>query len=89
MINEVNIIAFRQNLGEMLNHVQYHHDSILIKKDGMPVAALVDAKLFTKINRCKDRFDALSQRIAKAYENVPLEEGMNEIEAIVSDIRHS
>ena len=36
MINEVNAVVFRQNLGEMLNQVQYRHDSILIKKDGKP-----------------------------------------------------
>lgn len=39
MINEVNAVTFRQNLGEMFNHVQYRHDAILIKKDGKPVAA--------------------------------------------------
>lgn len=89
MINEVNAVAFRQNLGEMLNQVQYRHDSILIKKDGKPVAALVDAQLFDRIRRFKDRFDTLSQRIAEAYENVPQEKGMDEIDAIVSDIRHS
>jgi len=43
MINEISAVAFRQNLGEMLNQVQYRHDSILIKKDDKPVAALVDA----------------------------------------------
>jgi prevent-host-death family protein len=89
MINEVNAVAFRQNLGEMLNQVQYRHDSILIKKDGKPVAALVDAQLFDRICRFKDRFDSLSQQIAEVYANVPSEEGMAEIDAIVSDTRHS
>lgn len=88
MINEVSAVTFRQNLGEMLNQVQYRHDSILIKKDGKPVAALVDAQLFDRICRFKDRFDSLSQQIAEAYTNVPPEEGMAEIEAMVSDIRH-
>jgi len=32
MINEVNAAVFRQNLGEMLNQVQYRHDYIVIKK---------------------------------------------------------
>lgn len=88
MINEVNAVIFRQNLGEMLNQVQYRHDAILIKKDGKPVAALVDAQLFDRICRFKDRFDSLSQRISEAYANVPPEEGMAEIDAIVSDIRY-
>ena len=88
MINEVNAVTFRQNLGEMLNQVQYRHDAILIKKDGKPVAALVDAQLFDRICRFKDRFDSLSQRISEAYADVPAAEGMAEIDAIVSDIRH-
>jgi prevent-host-death family protein len=89
MINEVNAVAFRQNLGEMLNQVQYRHDSILIKKDGKTVAALVDAQLFDRIRRFKERFDTLSQQIADAYVGVPEQEGLDEIDAIVSDIRHS
>ena len=44
MITEVNAVNFRQNLGEMLNQVQYRNDSIVIKKDGRPVAALIDAR---------------------------------------------
>lgn len=89
MINEVNAVAFRQNLGEMLNQVQYRHDSILIKKDGKTVAALVDAQLFDRIRRFKDRFDKLSQQVTDAYAAVPEEEGLDEIDAIVSDLRHS
>lgn len=39
MITETSAVKFRQNLGEMINQVQYRHDSVLIKKDGKPVAA--------------------------------------------------
>ncbi len=38
-----------QNLGDMLNQVQYRHDSIVIKRDGKPVAELVDTRLFERI----------------------------------------
>ncbi len=44
MISETSAVSFRQNLGEMLNQVQYRHDSVIIKKDGKPVAALIDAR---------------------------------------------
>jgi prevent-host-death family protein len=84
MISEVSAVNFRQNLGEMLNQVQYRNDSIVISKDGKPVAALVDAELFARIRRMRDRFDALSSRIAKAYADVPAEEGMAEIDAAVA-----
>ena len=36
MITETNAVSFRQNLGEMLNQVQYRHDSVVINKDGKP-----------------------------------------------------
>jgi prevent-host-death family protein len=89
MINEVNAVNFRQNLGEMLNQVQYRNDSIVINKDGKPVAALVDAELFARIRRMRERFDGLSQRIAEAYVEVPIEEGLAEIDAVVAKERKS
>jgi prevent-host-death family protein len=71
----------------MLNQVQYRGESIVINKDGKPVAALVDAELFARIRRMRDRFDALSNRIAKSYREVPLEEGLAEIDTLVAKIR--
>ncbi len=84
MVTEVNAVNFRQNLGEMLNQVQYRNDSILIHKDGKPVAALVDAELFARIRRMRDRFDELNNRIAEAYATVPEDDGMAEIDAAVA-----
>jgi prevent-host-death family protein len=84
MVTEVNAVSFRQNLGEMLNQVQYRNDSIVINKDGKPVAALVDADLFARIRRMQERFDELSQRIAAAYAGVAMEEGLAEIDAAVT-----
>ena len=84
MITEVNAVNFRQNLGEMLNQVQYRNDSIVINKDGKPVAALVDAELFARIRRMRERFVALGARIGQAYADVPTEEGMAEIDAAVA-----
>jgi prevent-host-death family protein len=89
MIKEVSAVNFRQNLGEMLNQVQYRNASIVINKDGKPVAALVDADLFARIRRMRDRFDALSNRIATAYAEVPLEDGLAEIGTLVATNRTS
>lgn len=84
MITETSAVSFRQNLGEMLNQVQYRHDSVVINKDGKPVAALVDARLFERIRRMQARFDALCQRIEAGYANVPEAEGLAEIDAAVA-----
>src|SRR3954464_9860795 len=83
MISETSADYFRQNLGEMLNQVQYRHDTVLINKDGKRVAALVDARLFERIRRMQERFDALCDRIAAGLAKVPEEEGLAEIHAVV------
>lgn len=88
MITRTSAVRFRQNLGEMLNQVQFRHDSIIINKDGKPVAALVDARLFERIQRMQSRFDALCRRIEAGYQNVPEEVGMTEIDAAVAAERH-
>lgn len=87
MITEATAVALRQNLGDMLNRVQYRRDSILITKDGKPVAALVDAAMFERIRRMQERFDALSARLAQAYEGVPGADGLVEIEAASAQAR--
>lgn len=84
MITETSAVSFRQNLGEMLNQVQYRHDSVVINKDGKPVAALVDARLFERIRRMQARFDALCRRIEAGYVNVSEAEGLAEIDAVVA-----
>lgn len=87
MITETNAVKFRQNLGEMLNQVQYRHDSVVINKDGKPVAALVDAQLFARIRRMQTRFDALCQRLESGFTLVPETEGLAEIDAAVAQER--
>jgi len=89
MVTEVSAVNFRQNLGEMINQVQYRNDSIVVSKDGKPVAALVGADLFARIRSMRDRFDQLSSRIAEAYVDVPVEIGMAEIDAAVAQERHN
>lgn len=89
MITETSAVTFRQNLGEMLNRVQYRHDSVLINKDGKPVAALVDARLFERIRRMQGRFDALCQRIEAGFSGASEAEGMAEIEAAIAEDRQA
>lgn len=87
MITEISAVNFRQNLGEMLNQVQYRHDSIIINKDGKPVAALVDARLFDRIRRMQARFETLCQRIEAGYAKTPESSGISEINDIVASER--
>jgi len=87
MITETNAVTFRQNLGEMLNRVQYRHETILINKDSKPVAALVDARLFARIRRMQVRFDRLSARLEAGFAALPEAQGLTEIEIAVAEDR--
>jgi len=87
MVTEVSAENLRQNLGEMLNQVQDCNDGILINEGGKPVAALVSPEMFARIRRMQERFDELTAKIAEAYADVPMEEGMAEIDALVAQER--
>lgn len=87
MLSETSAVTFRQNLGEMLNQVQYRGDTIVINKDGKPVAALVDARLLARIRAMQGRFDVLAERISAGYAQTPEAEGMAEIDGLVSAAR--
>ena len=87
MIRQTNAVAFRQNLGEMLNQVQYRRDSVVINKDGKPVAALVDARLFERIRRMQARFESLCQRLESRFAAIDEAEGMAEIDKAVKQDR--
>ena len=87
MVTEVSAVNFRQSLGEMLNQVQYRNDSIVVNKDVKPIAALVDAALFVRIRAMRDRFDQLSNRVAEVYADVPIDQGMAEIDAAIKKER--
>jgi len=87
MITETNAVQFRQNLGEMINQVQYRHDRILINKGGKPVAALVDARLFERIRRMESRFNALASRLEAGFKELDESEGLAEIERAIEQSR--
>ena len=87
MVDEVNAVQFRQKLGEMLNRVQYGHDSILIHRDGKPVAALIDADQFAEFRRRQEQFDQFRQKLIDAFKDVPYEEGVAEIESVAAEVR--
>jgi prevent-host-death family protein len=70
MIRESSAVSARQNLGDLLNQVQYRNDSVLITKDGKPVAALVDVALFERIRRLRDEFIRLTDALGVAYVGV-------------------
>ncbi len=74
----------RQNLGELLNGIQYGHDHIVITKAGKPVAAMVDSALFEKICLMKQEFTRMTDQLAVAYAGAELEAEDDIAQAVAS-----
>ncbi len=83
MIKEATAMTVRQNLGELLNGVQYGHDQIVITKGGKPVAAMVDTDLFDKIRLMKHEFNRLTSELATAYQDTAENIAQQEIEEAI------
>jgi len=88
MITEINAVQFQQNLFEILNQVQNARHQFLIKHNGKPMAALVVPELLTRIQRMQERFDDACQQIAQAFADVPEEQGMEEINRAIHELRN-
>ncbi len=71
MQREAPAMKVRQNLGELINAVQYRHDHIVITKAGKPVAAMVDMNLYERIRRMDEEFAVLTNQLADAFTSVP------------------
>jgi len=89
MIHKVTAMMVRKNLGELLNGVQYRHDTVLITKTGKPVAALVDIELFEKIRRMKQLFNRLSDELANAYKGSEIKNAEADIKEALNTVRNN
>ena len=87
MRREATAMNVRQNLGELLNQVQYRGDSIVVTKDGKPVAALVDYALYERILRLRESFAALTDKLGQVYAGLPAETAEAEINAAIRHVR--
>ncbi len=75
MQREASAMKVRQNLGELINAVQYRHDQIVITKAGKPVAAMVDMNFYERIRRMDEEFVALTNQLVEAFSSVPESDG--------------
>ena len=87
MRREASAMMVRQNLGELLNHVQFRGDSVVVTKDGKPVAALVDYELFERIRRMRDAFRRITDELAQVYAGVDPKTVEAEVREAVTAVR--
>lgn len=88
MQREATAMTVRQNLGELLNEVQYRHDSIVITKAGKPVAAMVDMDTYERMRR-KDsgEFERVWAEFAKGFEDLTEEQAQALADEAVAEVR--
>ncbi len=87
MIREAPAMTVRQNLGELLNEVQYRKGRIVITKGGKPVAALVDIALFERLRKLDEEFEQLSGALVKAFAGVAAAKGAALVDEAVKAAR--
>jgi len=87
MIREISAMDARKNFGEILNEVKYRHDSILIKKAGKPIAAIIDVDLFEKVKNMTLTFEAMTHHLGKAYSEAESDIAQTEIEEAITSAR--
>jgi len=88
MIREAPAMTVRQNLGELLNEVQYRNGKILITKAGKPVAALVDIALFERIRKLDEEFEKMTSEFAAAFAGKSEKEVNTLVDKAVKAARH-
>jgi prevent-host-death family protein len=87
MIREASAMTVRQNLGDLLNEVQYRKGRIVITKGGKPVAALIGMDLFERLRKLDEEFEQLSGALAKAFARVRAAEAAAVVDEVVKAVR--
>ena len=78
----------RKNLGEILNGVEYKHDSVVITRAGKASAAIIDMNLFEKIRQMKNRFEILTSELQKSFSDITEHEQEILINKAVMEVRN-
>jgi len=87
MLREATAMNVRQNLGELLNEVQYRHDEIVITKAGKPVAVMIDIALYKFLKQDSDNFEQVWAKFSRGFEAMSEDQVMDEVTAIVKNVR--
>ena len=87
MIREAPAMTVRQNLGDLLNEVQYRNGRVVITKAGKPVAAMIDIALFDRIRKLDEDFDRMRAEFAAAFKDLSGDEASALIDEAVKKTR--
>jgi len=88
MIREAPAMMVRNQLGELLNEVQYRGDSVMITKSGKPIAALIDIELFQRLRRLDEKFISLRQQFSESFSELDENQVENLFDEAVKQVRN-
>lgn len=88
MIKKEPVMTLRKNLGEILNGVEYKHDSVIITRAGKSSAAIIDMCLFEKIRRMKSQFENLTTELQDAFAPISGDEKYDLVNEAVRAVRN-
>jgi len=83
MIREASEVTVRQNLGDLLDEIWQKGDSVVIAKNGKPIAVLIDIELFGRLCSLDEEYVCLRGELAQAFSDVPPDTGMVMIDEAV------
>jgi len=87
MVRQAPAMTVRQNLGELINEVQYRGDSVVITKSGKAVAAIIDMELFERLRGLDDQYAQLRTDIVGAFGRLAPDDGAALIDEAVQAAR--
>lgn len=87
MIREAPAMTVRQNLGDLLNEVQYRKGRVVITKGGKPVAALIDIALFERLRKLDEEFERSAGALAKVFAPLGAQKGAALVDEAVKAAR--
>ena len=88
MIKKEPVMTLRKNLGEILNGVEYKHDSVIITRAGKSSAAIIDMNLFEKIRKMKNKFEKLTSELQDSFAAISEDEKELLVNEAVKKVRN-
>jgi antitoxin (DNA-binding transcriptional repressor) of toxin-antitoxin stability system len=84
MLIEVNVEDFHRDPNAVLDQVQLGNAEVVVTEGGKVIAALINPGLFERTRRMHDRFEEITAKITEDFREIPMEEGVAEIDAAVA-----
>ena len=87
MRKTISAVQARGKLGQILEEVYYRGDQYIIERAGKPMAAVVPIEQYERLERARERFFALVEKIQSRSQEADPEEVERDVLAVVEAIR--